>query len=266
MAATHPMLKRFGLHQAGVLALALTASPAPAQEALSVDPSGNVGIGIAAPAFPLHVVRDNGGSLLQLLQLENNGDPSFVLRDSSSGNATEFRLLGPSDTFSVNHVGTGGAEFRITRAGQMIVGPAGAQSLVLAPNGNLTIAGTLQQNSDVNAKRAVELVEAETVLAKIASLPISTWEYKSDEDGVKHLGPMAQDFHSAFGLGDDPSKLSPGDVAGAAIAAIQAQQAMIIAQGARIEALEAQLRSLDALKGEIAELRGQRGQQIAFQD
>ena len=29
------------------------------------------------------------------------------------------------------------------------------------------------------------------------------WEYKGNF-GVKHLGPMAQDFHAMFGLGSTP--------------------------------------------------------------
>ena len=61
----------------------------------------------------------------------------------------------------------------------------------------------------------------EQVLAKLSELPVSTWEYKADSAGVRHLGPMAQDFHEAFGLGEDPTKIAPGDMAGVALVGLQ---------------------------------------------
>ena len=41
------------------------------------------------------------------------------------------------------------------------------------------------------------------MLAKLADLPVSRWSYKKDKAKTRHMGPMAQDFHAAFGLGDD---------------------------------------------------------------
>ncbi len=40
------------------------------------------------------------------------------------------------------------------------------------------------------------------ILAAAALLPVSTWSYRGEEN-VRHLGPMAQDWHAAFGLGPD---------------------------------------------------------------
>ena len=56
--------------------------------------------------------------------------------------------------------------------------------------------------SDRAVKRAVEPVNTQDVLAKVGELPISTWRYLSEAPGVRHMGPMAQDFRRAFGLGD----------------------------------------------------------------
>ena len=33
-------------------------------------------------------------------------------------------------------------------------------------------------------------------------MPIRTWRYKEEDAGVRHMGPTAQDFRAAFGLGD----------------------------------------------------------------
>ena len=59
------------------------------------------------------------------------------------------------------------------------------------------------------------------VLDKVAALPISQWKYKVEPDGIKHLGPVAQDFHAAFGLGDSDRAIGSVDESGVALAAIQ---------------------------------------------
>jgi hypothetical protein len=58
------------------------------------------------------------------------------------------------------------------------------------------------------------------VLEKIVAMPIGSWSYKS-QPGEKHIGPMAQDFHAAFGLGDSDRAISTVDEGGVALAAIQ---------------------------------------------
>jgi len=35
------------------------------------------------------------------------------------------------------------------------------------------------------------------LLAKIASLALTTWNYKAQAESIRHLGPTAQDFHAA---------------------------------------------------------------------
>ncbi|MBI4773601.1 MAG: tail fiber domain-containing protein [Deltaproteobacteria bacterium] len=102
--------------------------------------------------------------------------------------------------------------------------------------------------SDRNLKENFGNVAAEDVLAKVAELPVSTWNYKKDTGKTLHMGPMAQDFHAAFGLGDDTT-IFPLDANGVAFAAIQEMNRKLEVQSARIEELEkanAELR--DALK------------------
>src|SRR5512140_3125215 len=101
--------------------------------------------------------------------------------------------------------------------------------------------------SDRNLKRDVEPVDERAVLDAVVHMPISTWAYKS-EPSVRHMGPMAQDFHAAFGLGDTDRAYHPIDAHGAAFASIQALYAMIEAQNARIERLEQENAALRAPK------------------
>jgi len=100
-------------------------------------------------------------------------------------------------------------------------GPGGAQLMRLGSTGDLILAGTLSQSSDRNVKTDFASVDAQEVLAKVVSLPIQSWSY-TNQPGVKHIGPVAQDFHAAFGLnGGDDKHIATVDADGVALAAIQ---------------------------------------------
>jgi hypothetical protein len=54
--------------------------------------------------------------------------------------------------------------------------------------------------SDRNSKEKIVPVAAGDVLNSLQRLPLYRWNYKGDR--TSHMGPMAQDFQSAFGVGD----------------------------------------------------------------
>ena len=89
------------------------------------------------------------------------------------------------------------------------------------------LVGTVYANgvaltSDRNAKENFTAVNARELLTKVASLPVTEWNYKTDSKDVQHIGPMAQDFQAAFGLnGADDKHISVVDEGGVALAAIQ---------------------------------------------
>ena len=76
------------------------------------------------------------------------------------------------------------------------------------------------------------------VLAALAEVPISTWQYESEPGDVAHMGPMAQDFADAFGLGSDRKHITTVDADGVALAAIKGLQERLGAQRDRIARLE----------------------------
>lgn len=100
---------------------------------------------------------------------------------------------------------------------------AGGGELVmrLGSTGNLILAGTLSQGSDRHIKQGFTTVDPQAVLDKVAALPIQTWTYTNDVSR-RHIGPVAQDFHAAFGLnGTDDTHIATVDADGVALAAIQ---------------------------------------------
>jgi hypothetical protein len=75
--------------------------------------------------------------------------------------------------------------------------------------------------SDVNIKRNFSPVDAKEILAKVKKLSVSSWEY-IDNPSVRHIGPMAQDFHAAFEVGDNNKVIPVIDANGVLLAATQA--------------------------------------------
>jgi len=76
--------------------------------------------------------------------------------------------------------------------------------------------------SDRNAKEQFRDLDSEDLLAKIARMSIPEWSYKDQPGAVRHIGPMAQDFHAAFGLGENPLRINMIDADGVALAAAKA--------------------------------------------
>ena len=55
----------------------------------------------------------------------------------------------------------------------------------------------------------------------IEKLPVMQWNYKSDNPDIKHIGPVAQDFYTLFGLGNDNKSISSIDPSGIALIGIK---------------------------------------------
>lgn len=88
----------------------------------------------------------------------------------------------------------------------------------------------------------------------MVALPLTEWNYKSDA-AIKHFGPMAQDFHAAFGLGTDDKHISTVDDDGVELAAIQGLNHKVEANGQKTEVIIQELRMENAeLKQRLAEL------------
>ena len=105
--------------------------------------------------------------------------------------------------------------------------------------------------SDRASKENVVPVDAEAMLARLTAMPISTWNYVAQSPKIRHVGPMAQDFHVAFGVGEDERLISTIDAQGVALAAIQGLNAKVEARlaerDAKIARLESELAAIRSL-------------------
>jgi hypothetical protein len=240
------------------------AGPIPPDTLTSV-PAGSLTGSLPAAVFPSSLTLTGG------LNLDNTGtygaNPGTVVT-----NALVFGTgpLGSGEGITSKRVGVNpydlefftGFKNRITisSAGNVGIGttnPAylfevannGTAVMTLDSSGNLECSGTVYSKgqaltSDRNLKENFTTVDNQAVLAKVAALPMSEWNYKSDSQTVQHLGPMAQDFHAAFGLdGADDKHISMVDEGGVALAAIQGLNQKVEEKDAWIQEQESRIRN-----------------------
>jgi hypothetical protein len=126
--------------------------------------------------------------------------------------------------------------------------------------------GSWSSISDRSRKENFLAVDGEDLLARIQAVPVSTWNYKTQESSIRHLGPMAQDLYAAFGLGESDRLINTVDIDGVNLAGVQAVAARTDALRtqvqvltgenaslrARVDDLESRLRRLETLAGQAA--------------
>jgi hypothetical protein len=101
--------------------------------------------------------------------------------------------------------------------------------------------------SDRNRKDGFLAVDGEDMLRRVSTLPVSTWRYRDEADrSTLHIGPMAQDWHRAFGFTTDDHTINMSDFDGVNLASIQALIRRTAAQNERIRVLEARNAELAA--------------------
>lgn len=118
----------------------------------------------------------------------------------------------------------------------------------------LAVNSTFVSASDRNIKENFEDIDSVQILEKLASLPIQSWNYKADDNKVKHIGPMAQDFFAAFGVGPDDKHITTVDEGGIALAAIKALKAENDALKSEVKAMQKQLVVIEKQNGTIKSL------------
>ncbi|HSU12787.1 tail fiber domain-containing protein [Longimicrobium sp.] len=120
--------------------------------------------------------------------------------------------------------------------------------------------------SDRNRKNDFLSVDGEDILARLRLLPVTTWRYRDEADrSTFHIGPMAQDWHRAFGFTSDDHTINMSDFDGvnlAAIKALETRTAELQARTAEVAQLRSELNAtrqrLDDLEAAVRRLQEQR--------
>jgi hypothetical protein len=103
--------------------------------------------------------------------------------------------------------------------------------------------------SDRNVKENFAVVNSQWLLDQLATMPIQTWNLKSQAADMRHIGPVAQDFNSLlsplFGTVEDPLRINNMDAVGVSLAAIQGLYAQNQSLKDENTALKSQLSDLE---------------------
>lgn len=182
---------------------------------------------------------------------------SFVFSDRSSvdtlragvNHSANWRVSGGFRIFTASNLSTG-----VTiQSGASVSNWGQSNAVISTSTGALLSTGGVWTNaSDVNRKHFFLDVSGEDVLERLRGMPIRTWSYRSESSRIRHIGPTAQDFAAAFGLGSDDRSIGTVDADGVALAGVQALDARSRSQAERITTLE---RENASLRTETAELR-----------
>ena len=201
--------------------------------------------------------NNNGSSNVDLYMQPGGGNFGYLfVVDGTQQSDTNWTLYhsNANGTFTRRLQVTPTGFLGINRGGSAISTPIVVGTSGSTGNGaNLTAGGVWTNASSRTFKHDFQALDADEVLQRVLELSIQSWRYKDSDEG-RHLGPVAEDFSDAFGLGDDAQHIATVDEEGVALAAIQGLAQRLERQRELQSRLEARLGELEA------ELRSARGE------
>ena len=209
-------VNRFSIEDATAFTVPFTIRGAAPSNSLFVSNVGRVGMGTSTPDSRLDVEASS----------------TVDLRLTATGGSA-WRLINDSAGFAVEQVG------------------AAVRAVQVDAAGNMEIAGLLTQGSSRTIKTDIVAADPRAALRAVSALPLLHWSYTADA-GVRHVGPMAEDFYRAFGVGRDDKHIAPGDQAGVALLAIQGLDQVVAEKDQRIADLEGRVAALERMLRELA--------------
>jgi Chaperone of endosialidase len=155
----------------------------------------------------------------------NTASGNYSFAAGQSANAThDGSFVWGDGTQAANSTGT--STFSVLATGGVGLFPGAANVTIVWGNGHTCSVTNVSSNWSCSSDRALKenfkAIDAHNLLRRLASMPVTHWNFKGHPE-TPHIGPVAQDFHSAFGLSDqrDDTHIDAGDAIGVALAAIQ---------------------------------------------
>ncbi|MBV9492708.1 MAG: peptidase S74 [Acidobacteria bacterium] len=190
--------------------------------------------GLAAVAIGYNVTADQDHTMALGKFASNNGFTGTLVWSDGSATAS-------ADTFK--NTANNEAAFRATGGFRFRTNLSGTTGCNL-PAGS----GVFNCTSSRLTKENFNNVDGEQVLLTLRSVPVSTWNYITEGKQVRHVGPMAEDFYAAFGLGTNNTSIGVQDLASVslvAVKALEARTAELQSKAAEVDVLRAQVQSLE---------------------
>lgn len=208
--------------------------PGASESSIDIAGNGSVGLATPRPRASLHLFRVDGSTSVRVEEASPTASTRVLMHLMNKGPVAA--RLAFSD--SLAWTATADTGFRFEQSATLL-------GMSLDAAGNLTIPGTLSQGSSWSLKHDIHALDVDRTLEQLRSLPVYTWQYRADSAETRHAGPMAEDVHGRFNIGESPRALAPGDVAGLAAAATQSLARELAAKDAELDALMNRLAALE---------------------
>jgi hypothetical protein len=184
-------------------------------DTLSVLQNGNVGIGVSNPEARLRT-KETG--------IKSGPSYGAYFENTSDNSWTDgINKYGLYVTSTGNFLGSTGEATK--NYGIYINKTTGADEnydIYAASGAYLSTGGTWTNASSRDLKENFTAVDQNDILSKINDLDLTSWNYKTENSSIKHLGPIAEQFYSIFHLGNSNKSISTIDPAGVALVGVQA--------------------------------------------
>lgn len=204
-----------------------------------VRASGGVGVNTNLPGGAVHVTSDSGSRPNMLLEQTATADYARV-RLKNDDNSEYWGIeAGSTDNEVLNIYTSQGGR------GAIMSFRATGDPLVMYNSARLTHSGIWKNASSSKLKTDYKEIDPYEILQKLSALPLTQWRYKVEPESVRHIGPVAEDFSDAFGLGQDDTTIGTVDADGVALAAIQGLYELVKKQQAEIERMREVIETLN---------------------
>jgi hypothetical protein len=210
--------------------------------------ASNVCSGFACTAIGFSVNAGAQGAVALGYRTTANGDYSTAMgyRASAGGHDGTFTWGDASTTDSVRATANNQVSFRASGGFRFRTNATLTTGCDLAAG-----SGAFSCSSSKFLKENFLAVDGEEVLARMRGVPVTTWNYIDEGRQVRHLGPFAQDFRAAFGLGTNDTSIGMLDIDGVNFAAVKALETRTSQLQAEVDALKA---DRDQMARRLAEL------------
>ena len=162
--------------------------------------------------------RARGNVSIAIGQRTNaNGNNSTAMGSYVTANNQGSFIIGDNSTITnLSTVWDNSMSMRFAGGYYFFSNATANAGVFLAPGG-----GSWSTLSDRNKKKNFRFEDAEEVLIKVKDLPVMSWNYKSQPEHIRHIGPTAQDFQQAFQLSPSDTTINTIDIDGINMLAIK---------------------------------------------
>jgi hypothetical protein len=193
--------------------------PGAPTSSIDIRANGDIGFGTSAPAVNFHFLANTGlNSTVAIFENNEAARMDLFVNSSVNGGApTTWFWQADNDanrTFKISKQGGGGTIVTINNR-------LDANGVTFKVDGSIQATNVIFPSSR-SFKTDFVAVSAKEVLEKVAGLDIGQWRFLHEQAGTRHIGPIAEDFAAAFGLGaTDGKHINVTDINGVALKAIQ---------------------------------------------